>query len=118
MSSLREQWLILISTPLYIIFIAAELLVSNYRHRKLYTFKDTAQNVYLMFLNAGIDLLFRSLYFIVWYYCYQHRILTITNSILYWVALFVAEDFLYYWLHRFDHEVRFFWATHVTHHSS
>ncbi|MDX1936260.1 MAG: sterol desaturase family protein [Flavihumibacter sp.] len=118
MSSLREQWLILISTPLYIIIIAAELLVSNYRHRKLYTFKDTAQNVYLMLLNAGIDLLFRSLYFIVWYYCYQHRILTITNSILYWVALFVAEDFLYYWLHRFDHEVRFFWATHVTHHSS
>jgi sterol desaturase/sphingolipid hydroxylase (fatty acid hydroxylase superfamily) len=32
--------------------------------------------------------------------------------------LLLAEDFLYYWLHRFDHEIRFFWATHVTHHSS
>ena len=30
----------------------------------------------------------------------------------------LGEDFLYYWLHRFDHEIRFFWAVHVTHHSS
>ncbi len=36
----------------------------------------------------------------------------------YWLVLLLAEDFLYYWLHRFDHEIRFFWATHVTHHSS
>ena len=32
--------------------------------------------------------------------------------------LLLLEDFMYYWLHRFDHEVRFFWAVHVTHHSS
>lgn len=25
---------------------------------------------------------------------------------------------MYYWLHRFDHEIRIFWAVHVTHHSS
>jgi sterol desaturase/sphingolipid hydroxylase (fatty acid hydroxylase superfamily) len=25
---------------------------------------------------------------------------------------------MYYWLHRNDHVVRFFWAVHVTHHSS
>ena len=37
---------------------------------------------------------------------------------VYWILLILAEDFLYYWLHRFDHEVRFFWAVHVTHHSS
>jgi sterol desaturase/sphingolipid hydroxylase (fatty acid hydroxylase superfamily) len=32
--------------------------------------------------------------------------------------LLLLEDFLYYWLHRFDHEIRLFWAVHVTHHSS
>jgi sterol desaturase/sphingolipid hydroxylase (fatty acid hydroxylase superfamily) len=37
---------------------------------------------------------------------------------MYWTLLLLAEDFLYYWLHRFDHEIRFFWAVHVTHHSS
>jgi sterol desaturase/sphingolipid hydroxylase (fatty acid hydroxylase superfamily) len=37
---------------------------------------------------------------------------------VYWTLLFFAEDFMYYWLHRIDHYCRFFWAVHVTHHSS
>jgi sterol desaturase/sphingolipid hydroxylase (fatty acid hydroxylase superfamily) len=35
-----------------------------------------------------------------------------------WPALFVVEDFFYYWYHRAGHEMRFFWAAHVSHHSS
>jgi sterol desaturase/sphingolipid hydroxylase (fatty acid hydroxylase superfamily) len=35
-----------------------------------------------------------------------------------WVVLFFAEDLIYYWYHRIHHEVRFFWASHVVHHSS
>jgi sterol desaturase/sphingolipid hydroxylase (fatty acid hydroxylase superfamily) len=34
------------------------------------------------------------------------------------VVLAIAEDFMFYWLHRIDHFCRFFWAVHVTHHSS
>jgi sterol desaturase/sphingolipid hydroxylase (fatty acid hydroxylase superfamily) len=30
----------------------------------------------------------------------------------------VAWDFLYYWDHRWMHEIRLLWANHVTHHSS
>jgi len=33
-------------------------------------------------------------------------------------AAMVAWDFCYYWDHRWMHEVRLFWANHVTHHSS
>ena len=32
--------------------------------------------------------------------------------------LFFLDDFVYYWFHRANHEVRFFWAGHVPHHSS
>jgi sterol desaturase/sphingolipid hydroxylase (fatty acid hydroxylase superfamily) len=35
-----------------------------------------------------------------------------------WVLLFFADDFTYYWYHRISHESRFFWASHVVHHSS
>ena len=38
--------------------------------------------------------------------------------IAYWAVLLLAEDFMYYWLHRIDHYCRFFWAVHVTQHSS
>ena len=33
-------------------------------------------------------------------------------------AAMLLWDFLYYWDHRWMHEVRLFWANHVTHHSS
>jgi sterol desaturase/sphingolipid hydroxylase (fatty acid hydroxylase superfamily) len=35
-----------------------------------------------------------------------------------WVLLFFADDLSYYWFHRCSHESRFFWASHVVHHSS
>ena len=118
MDSLREQWLILISTPLYFIIIGIELLLSHISHRKAYTIKDTFANVYLMLLNSGIDLGFRIVYLAVLQYFYVRAFMHWDNAFAYWLVLLVAEDFLYYWLHRFDHEIRFFWATHVTHHSS
>jgi len=118
LETLREQILILVSTPLYIIIIGAEILLSNYSHRKLYSWKDTLTNIYLMLLNGGIDLLFRVAYLFVLDACYRHHWISITNVFSYWFVLLLAEDFLYYWLHRWDHEIRFFWAVHVTHHSS
>lgn len=37
-----------------------------------------------------------------------------------WTSLFclIALDFCRYWAHRISHEQRFWWSTHVTHHSS
>ena len=127
--NLREQILILVSCPIYLIIIGLEVFLSNYRHRdhhhgaaglqrKTYTWKDTFSNLYLMLLNSGIDLLFRGFYILVLELCYRHHWISITNVFSYWFLLLLAEDFLYYWLHRWDHEVRLFWAVHVTHHSS
>lgn len=35
-----------------------------------------------------------------------------------WGALFLLEDFSFYWFHRCSHRIGFWWASHVTHHSS
>jgi sterol desaturase/sphingolipid hydroxylase (fatty acid hydroxylase superfamily) len=118
MHAVYEQFLILVSTPVYVFIIALEILISNYQHRKLYSWKDSLTNLYLMALNSAIDLLFRSFYIAILAYCYSHRYLEWHQAIMYWALLLLAEDFLYYWLHRFDHEIRLFWAVHVTHHSS
>jgi sterol desaturase/sphingolipid hydroxylase (fatty acid hydroxylase superfamily) len=119
METTKETLLLLISTPYYLIIIGIEILLSNYRHKKLYTLQDTVSNVYLMLLNGGLDLLFRSIYAgVIFQFCYNHRLMNWQVGIGYWLVLLLAEDFLYYWLHRFDHEIRFFWASHVTHHSS
>lgn len=119
MEALREQWLILISTPIYLFLIFSELLISHWQHRQKYTIRDTIYNIYLMLLNAVVDFVFRLVFYLAFFnLCFAHRFFTWQISIPYWIALVIAEDFLYYWLHRFDHVIRFFWAAHVTHHSS
>ncbi len=35
-----------------------------------------------------------------------------------WALCFVLDDLAYYWFHRSAHRVRWFWASHVNHHSS
>ena len=118
MEALREQWLILWTTPFYVFIILAEILLSNYKHKDNYTVKDVVNNFILMVLNGGIDLLFRSVYLVALVFCWNNRFTEISTPWIYWLVLLLSEDFLFYWLHRFDHEIRLFWAVHVTHHSS
>ena len=35
-----------------------------------------------------------------------------------WIVAFIGYDFCYYWSHRFGHEWKLFWASHVAHHQS
>ena len=120
MTTAREQLLLLITTPLYLVVIGVEVFNSKLRKQDSYSLKDTAQNIYFMILNGGLDLLFRAVSIgIVLSFFYSHRLAgPIANPWIYWIVLFVFEDFMYYWLHRVDHYCRLFWATHVTHHSS
>jgi sterol desaturase/sphingolipid hydroxylase (fatty acid hydroxylase superfamily) len=113
-----EQLIIITTTPLYSIVIVGEILLSNYQHRQFYTIKDTISNLYLMILNGGLDLLSRGITWGILAYFYNFHFFEIQNPFIYWFLLFVAEDFLYYLLHVVDHYTRFFWASHVTHHSS
>lgn len=34
-----------------------------------------------------------------------------------WVALFLGQELCYYWMHRADHRVRWFWLNHAVHHT-
>ncbi|HNM26110.1 MAG TPA: sterol desaturase family protein [Saprospiraceae bacterium] len=119
MEAFREQLLILISTPIYVIVIGLEILLSHWRHTRSYTWRDTLSNLYLMLANSGIDLLFRGVYVLVLDWFFRHQFVGWSASgFWYWFSLAIAEDFVFYWLHRIDHQSRFFWAVHVTHHSS
>ncbi|MDE3182825.1 MAG: sterol desaturase family protein [Bacteroidota bacterium] len=116
---LNEQLLILITTPIYIVVIAAEIILSNLHLKKYYTLKGTLLNVYLCVLNGGIDLLFRAVYLVILITVYQFHFISFSfNPFLYWFLLFIAEDIAFYFEHRVDHFCRIFWAIHVTHHSS
>ena len=119
MQSSRETWFLLLSVPLYIIFIGAEIILSNWGEKKFYTVKGVLQNVYLTLMNASLDLLLRWTFYVsVLMWCYHEHFFKIENPYWYWLLLFIFEDFAFYIEHRIDHYCRLFWAVHVTHHSS
>jgi len=115
----RESWFLLLSVPFYCILIGIEILMSNWAGKNFYSVKETIQNVYLSLMNAGLDFLLRGLFYIsvlTWFY--HHQLFSFQNPWLYWFLLFIFEDLAFYLEHRVEHFCRFFWAVHVTHHSS
>ena len=109
----------LIILGVYILCIAVEWTLTARRNQTVYTVKDTATNVYLAMLNGTLEALMNTtlLFFLGWFF--NHRLFHFEGAgFLYWASLFVVEDFFFYILHYVDHHCRFFWAAHVTHHSS
>ncbi len=119
MNEFRESLLVLISVPIYAIVIGFEFFYSYFKNKGLYTTKGLLSNIYLTSLNMGLDILIRGVCLFILNYFFQFAFIDYgEHAILYWVILVITEDFMYYWLHRIDHYCRFFWAVHVTHHSS
>jgi sterol desaturase/sphingolipid hydroxylase (fatty acid hydroxylase superfamily) len=114
----KEDLLVLFSTPLYVIVIGLEILLSSLQGRHFYTLRDTITNLYLMTLNLSLEVLTRGLSFAGLLFFLQRTPIHIPSKWLFWVVLVLGVDFCYYWLHRLSHECRLFWAVHVTHHSS
>ena len=119
MDQLYKQILLLFSIPIYAIIIPLEIVLSNFKHRKFYTWKETLINIYLNVLNSGIDLLLRFFVgLVVLNFFYSYHLSINWNPIVYWVVLLFGEDLLFWLEHYVDHSIRIFWAVHVTHHSS
>ncbi len=121
MNEFREELLIKLSIPIYTLVIGIEIFYSYWHEKKYYSTKGVLANIYLSALNFTLDILVRGLCLAVLFYFYQFKFTGIDKTahpLAYWLTLLIAQDFMFYWLHRVDHYCRFFWAVHVTHHSS
>lgn len=105
-------------STLYLVIIGLEVCLSNFQHRKLYTWRETFTTLVLSLLNGLLDVIIRGVYLVVFIFIYRFHFIDIGNQVVYWGLLFVLIDFQFYWLHRLEHFCRIFWAAHVTHHSA
>ena len=113
-----EQILLTWSVPFMAFFIILEMAYSAWRERGSYQTRDTFHNLLFTSLNFGLDLAMRGASLAILSFFYALTPLRWEAGWAYWIALFFAQDLAYYVLHCADHHVRFFWATHVTHHNS
>ncbi len=118
MKDFHQQILLLLSLPIYAVAVPLEALLSHWHGRHFYSWKETAVNVYLNLLNAGIDLLLRGVALVVLLAFSRFAVQPHLHPVAYWGLLFLLEDLLFWTEHFVDHKVRLFWAVHVTHHSS
>jgi sterol desaturase/sphingolipid hydroxylase (fatty acid hydroxylase superfamily) len=106
------------AVPVFIVSIIVEMLMVRNGARGDYDWRDTGTSLAMGFGNTFAAILFGAGVVGLGVWLYQFRLLDIPAT---WWALalcFVGEDFTYYWFHRTAHRIRWFWASHVIHHSS
>jgi sterol desaturase/sphingolipid hydroxylase (fatty acid hydroxylase superfamily) len=104
--------------PVFIALIIIEVVINAKKNLNLYKVKDSAASITMGLGSVVIGLLTKTFAFFVFIWIYQFRLFEIPNTWWMWGILLLADDVTFYWYHRLAHQIRFFWAAHVQHHSS
>jgi sterol desaturase/sphingolipid hydroxylase (fatty acid hydroxylase superfamily) len=109
--------IILWAAPAMFIFVLIEFTLSRLTDKPLYSKKETIGSVLVGIGNVLIGLFIKSLLFFVFVWVYN--ILPWRMTLNWWTLIpcYIFFDFCSYWTHNISHRMRFFWATHVVHHS-
>jgi alkylglycerol monooxygenase len=110
---------VVIAIPMYFVLMGIELIALRFQNGPSYRLNDTLTNINCGIVSqvTGVFLKILSIGVYTWVY-EKYRLFTIENSLIHLFILFVLYDFLYYWAHRYSHEINLFWGGHVVHHSS
>jgi sterol desaturase/sphingolipid hydroxylase (fatty acid hydroxylase superfamily) len=106
------------AVPLFVLLIVIELIAVRVTKRGRYQAMDSAASLSMGLGNRVVGILFGGLAVGAYFWVYQFRLFDLGWTWPVMVACFFAEDLAYYWMHRISHERRWFWASHVVHHSS
>jgi len=104
--------------PGFVLLLLAEVIFAAVQKKDLYETKDAVSSIAMGLGNVFLGLFTKAIILGVYSFVYQFRLFTPGFVWWAWILCFFADDLSYYWFHRTSHSVRFFWASHVIHHSS
>jgi sterol desaturase/sphingolipid hydroxylase (fatty acid hydroxylase superfamily) len=107
-----------LAIPAFVLLVLAEMVVARLKDRRRYCPRDTLTSLSLGLGNLLAGTLAGSLLFALAVGMHQYRLIDIGWTWWAFVLCFVLDDLAYYVFHRSAHRVRWFWASHVIHHSS
>lgn len=110
--------IIIWAAPVMFFFVLLEWAISRYQHRKVYDKKETIGSICVGVGNVAINTLLKLT--LLYGYIALYNFLPWRMSLNWWsfIPAYILFDLCSYWAHRISHEKRFWWATHVVHHSS
>lgn len=108
------------AVPFFALLLLIELLVDYRQKHEGFETKDTLASLSMGVGNLLIGLAIKFFVLGIYWLIYDNFSLYQWDFSIWWtwVIVFFLEDFTYYWFHRISHTVRYFWASHVVHHSS
>lgn len=106
------------AVPFFVITIIAEMIIVRLTKKGRYQMTDIAASLAMGLGNQIMNLLVGGFAVACYYLAYHFRLFTLPWTWPVMLACFFVEDLAYYVFHRVAHERRFFWASHVIHHSS
>jgi sterol desaturase/sphingolipid hydroxylase (fatty acid hydroxylase superfamily) len=119
--------------PVFIAMVLAELAYSKtHDNKELYSWKDllasTSMGLGAVLLTPVLKIISATVIFYGVYELFNPEVNGVRMNVMgyesfgwawyLWLTCQLLDDFSYYWLHRFNHTVRFLWAAHIVHHSS
>jgi sterol desaturase/sphingolipid hydroxylase (fatty acid hydroxylase superfamily) len=111
--------LIYYAIPFFIVTVIIEGIAIFKKNPEGYNIKDTFASLSMGIGNVLVNLLSKLIVVFVITFLYENfRMATIPFTWWAWILILFADDFCYYWFHKIGHESRFFWASHIIHHSS
>ena len=119
--------LIALAIPFFLLAIIVELAVNRARGSGYFRANDAVNSLSAGILSTTTGYFTRLLTLIAWGFVLQNFALidmplawfdASPRGIALWIAAALAWDFLYYWYHRFSHEISVLWASHAVHHQS
>lgn len=106
------------AVPGFILLIIIEMVWARYRAPEKYEPKDTLMSLAFGFGSSVAGVLTGAFVVAAFFWAYQFRITSIPFVWWAWIVCFLLDDLAYYAFHRTAHRSRWFWASHVNHHSS
>jgi sterol desaturase/sphingolipid hydroxylase (fatty acid hydroxylase superfamily) len=112
--------LIYIAIPIFFVTLLIEGQWARRTRRRIkgYATRDTLASLAMGVGNVIVSAGTKIGVVAVMLWLYERRLFDLPTAWWTFLLLFVAEDLCYYAFHRASHEIRFFWAAHVNHHSS
>ena len=105
--------------PFFVATVILEIILTVKVKMKEYEYKDATTSIAMGLGNVLVGLIGKTFVLAIFYLVYNtFHLFDIPFIWWSWILVLFAEDLTYYWFHRISHENRFFWASHIVHHSS
>lgn len=116
---MAEQNVYFYITPIALIFILLEIGACFLFKRRLITFSEAVANFGTQLGNQTTNVLVMvGVYYVYGYLWENFRVFTIEATWWSSILLLLGVDFIFYWVHRWGHEINILWAAHSPHHSA